>query len=201
MDLGIFELEVKEKKNQAFLNKAKTGAKGGSKSRRGMNTPFDYMTTKEKKNLNGEVEISNMYETVIPFNEFKLKDIPLQKTLLERWRDLYENKKIMTEMGLTNAQYYKLVNSLEIKKVERVHTKRKARTLKPIVEQPKIQELPEPTLEIEQVAPVLITKGLHLEYNGTYDPESINRILTKLQLIVDGEPNKFKISISITEQV
>jgi hypothetical protein len=51
MEIGIFDLEVKEKKNQAYMNRAKTGSRGGSKSRKGMNTPYDYLTTKEKKKI------------------------------------------------------------------------------------------------------------------------------------------------------
>jgi len=41
LERGIFDLEVREKKNQAYLNKARTGSKGGSRSRKGMNTPYD----------------------------------------------------------------------------------------------------------------------------------------------------------------
>jgi hypothetical protein len=48
---------------------------------------------------------------------------------------------------------------------------------------------------------MIVTKGLHLEYNGNYDVESLNRLFTKLQLLVDGEPNKFRISLSLSEIV
>jgi hypothetical protein len=57
---SIFDLEIREKRAQAFLNKSKTGSKGGSKSRKGMRTPSDYLTRKERKELNGEVRSYNM---------------------------------------------------------------------------------------------------------------------------------------------
>jgi hypothetical protein len=46
---------------------------------------------------------------------------------------------------------------------------------------------------------MIITKGLHLEYNGNYDVDSLNRLFTKLQLLIDGEPNKYRISLSLSE--
>jgi hypothetical protein len=50
------------------------------------------------------------------------------------------------------------------------------------------------------IRPLLITKGMHLEYNGDYDAEQLSRIFTKLQLLTEGEENKFNLSISITER-
>ena len=204
-------MEVREKQNQRFNLKAKTGARGGSKSRKGVRTSYDFMKPSEKRKLNGEVEVSFMYETIIPYDEFKLKNIDLQKTMLERWRELFDNKKIMQEMGLTNANYYKLVGTLDIKKKQydtekRKESMKKAREAKAILAaQPKeeqiVVELPEPQLEIVQEPVKLISKGMYLEYNGSYDAEAISKIFTKLQLLVDGEQNKFKINICISEEV
>jgi hypothetical protein len=54
--------------------------------------------------------------------------------------------------------------------------------------------------EIEKPIQKLITKGLHLEYNDDYTAEQLNKIFTKLQLLVDGEESKFSLSISLTER-
>ena len=53
----------------------------------------------------------------------------------------------------------------------------------------------------ETPKPILLTKGLHLEYNGTYDVEALSKIFTKLQLIIDGDTNKYNISLSLSEIV
>ncbi|MEW4131965.1 hypothetical protein [Bacillus thuringiensis] len=41
--------------------------------------------------------------------------------------------------------------------------------------------------------------GLHLNLNGTYTPQQLVRKLEKLAILLDGEENDFKISLSINE--
>jgi hypothetical protein len=206
MTIGIFDLEVKEKKREASLNRSRTGSRGGSKSRKGMNTPYDYLTTKEKRKLNGEVSVFNMNETILTKEEFDLKDESLKKTLLLRWRELYDNKKIMTEMGMTNARYYKMVNELGLTTSRGGSKPRKARMNKPQENKPTLLESAleiavEPMEETKpEVKPILISRGLHLEYNGDYTAEELNKIFMKLQLITEGEENKFTLSINLTER-
>lgn len=207
MTIGIFDLEVKEKKREASLNRSRTGSRGGSKSRKGMNTPYDYLTTKEKRKLNGEVSVFNMNETILTKEEFELKDESLKKTLLLRWRELYDNKKIMTEMGLSNARYYKMVNELGLATARGGSRPRKARVNKSQENKPTLLESAlelavEPVKEEVKtdIKPILISRGLHLEYNGEYTAEELNKIFMKLQLITDGEENKFTLAISLTER-
>lgn len=45
----------------------------------------------------------------------------------------------------------------------------------------------------------LVTSGLHMEYNGSYDVEALNKLFTKLQLLIDGDTNKYNIKLSLTE--
>lgn len=205
MGIGIFDLEVKEKKREASLNRSKTGSRGGSRSRKGMNTPYDYLTPKEKRKLNGEVSVFNMHETILSKTEFDLKDEAMQKTILTRWREIYDNKKIMKEMGMTNAQYYKMVKELGLT-TNRGGDTRKARINKTEKEpktllQSALEFAQEPVkVQEPEIKPVLISRGMHFEYNGDYDADSISKILTKLQLLVDGEENKFSLAISLTER-
>lgn len=214
MEKSIFDLEVREKKNQAFLNKAKTGAKGGSSSRKGMRTPFDFMSKQEKKNLNGEVKVTNMFTTILEWNEWNLKDKETQKELMTKWREVYPNTEIMKTLQIgrdkpfNSQSFADIVNDLGCpKKTHQNHSGvRKPRKSKNIAiakveEKPTLLELalehaPEPE---PQVQPILVTNGLNLEYNGEFDAEQLARIFTKMQLLVDGETNKFKISLRITE--
>lgn len=41
--------------------------------------------------------------------------------------------------------------------------------------------------------------GLHLDLNGVYTPQQLVRKLEKLAILLDGEENDFKISLSINE--
>ena len=204
--------EVREKKkigNGSFHMRGK-GVKHGSNQ--ALRTPFYFLSNKEKKNLNGEVESYNMFTTIIPYNEFKLKDDETQKNLLTKWREVYENDKIMGDMGIGNKTYFEIVTRLELPKKPRGGNKRgpynrKATAKKAESKKEKTEqiEMPinSPVIQAETPAPQIqkiISKGLYLEYNGEYSAEELNKLFTKLQLLVDGEPNKFNISLSLTEK-
>jgi hypothetical protein len=38
-----------------------------------------------------------------------------------------------------------------------------------------------------------------VEYNGKYDVETLTKLFTKLQLLIDGDTSKYNISLSLTE--
>jgi hypothetical protein len=209
--MSIFETEVREKKNQAYGNRAKTG-RGSSKSRKGMNTPYDFMSKSEKEKLNGEVEVFNMH-TVIPITEFNFKDEKTQKELLTKWREVYDNKHIMKELGVSNKVLYDLVKKLEIPKKTRVDTGER-RTAK--AKQAKPKQAPNKTLiefaeeqaklpdvkkeaKTEALTPVLTSAGWTLEYNNIYNEDELNTIFTKCQIMVEGEKRKFKLSLTLSE--
>lgn len=186
----IFYEDIKEKRKAGSGSFHKKG-KGVKHRMNGIKTAYDFMKPKERKKLNGEVQVSNMYETILNRAEFELKDEETQRRMLTRWRELYSNKKIMKEMGFTaNATYAKLINTLGIEKKRRMNPVKSKKQELVIVEQKPVQEQP-----IK-----LISTGLNLDYNGEYDAEAINKILTKLQLLIDGELNKFLINISISER-
>jgi hypothetical protein len=207
---GLFEQEVREKKNQAYLNKARTGKRGASKGRKGMNTPFDSMSLKEKRKLNGEVVVSNMYETILAWTDFELKDEETQRNLLTRWREIYPNTKIMSDLSIGREKSFNtqsfadLVNGLKCppkRKAISSGTSRRAKTKTPAIqEQAPVLELSSMEETVQQAPVQLITQGLHLDYNGEYSAEQLSKIFTKLQLLTDGEDNKFVVAISISER-
>src|SRR4051794_2157320 len=87
----IFNDDIREKRKAgsgSFHRRGK-GVKHGMSG--ALRTPSFYMSNKEKKKLNGEVTVTYMYETLIPFNEFDLKDTETQKAMLTRWREIYDN--------------------------------------------------------------------------------------------------------------
>lgn len=208
----LFKDDVREKRKtgSGSFHKRGKGVKHGISG--ALRTPYHYMSNKEKKKLNGEVKVSFMYETIIPIEEFRLKDEELQKTMLTRWREIYNNQQIKQGLGIANSPYYKLVESLNIPKKARGgnHTKanRIAKTKKLVANnlaEKSLLDFEEQPLEIEKniqtqvVKTLLVSKGLHLEYNGKYDVDSLNRLFTKLQLLVDGEECKYNISLSLSE--
>lgn len=210
--------EIERLFNDDVRDKRKTGS--GVFHRRGkgvkhgisgaLRTPSYYMSNKEKKKLNGEVKVTRMYDTIIPMSEFQLKDEATQKNMLIRWREIYDNSQIKKGLGIANSPYYKLVEELNVpKKIRGVKKgdkkaprKASAAIVSPEIdlfdlpEEPKVREI-----EKEIAKPILVTNGLHLEYNGIYDTEALSKIFTKLQLIIDGDTNKYNIKLSLSEIV
>lgn len=214
----FFAEQIREQKKAgsgAFHRRGK-GVKHGMNS--AFRTPYYYMSNKERKKLNGSVEVSNMYDTVIlPYTEFKTKNIEQQISLLTRWRENFSNKEIQQQMGIANSPFYKLVKELGLTnpyaKKPRVDTKETTnekivRTAKVVQKVISAQKVPvQQELEILNTKPpevvseptVTIFNGLSLEYNGEYTAEQLIKLFTKLQLLADGEENKYKLSLRMVE--
>lgn len=200
----IFLDEIREKRkigNGSFHRRGK-GVKHNVNG--ALRTPYHFMKEKDRKKLSGEVVVTFMYETILPKDEFLLKSIEVQKLMLSRWRELYDNQTIRKQMGASNSYLFKLVDSLELPK--KIRTPSKPQTIrkgKVVAAKPTEETLPEKPSTPQVVSEprtLLITRGLHLEYNGEYNADELNRIFTKLQLITDGEENKFNLSISLSER-
>jgi predicted DNA-binding transcriptional regulator AlpA len=218
----MFKDDIREKKkagNGVHSRRGK-GVKHGLSG--ALRTSSYYMSNKEKKKLSGEVTVSNMYENIIPIEEFELKDIETQKLMLIRWREIHDNSTIRSQMKLNNSQFYDLVNDLKIPKKSKTGgrvAKSKAKVDKPkqtkaIAIEPVQQEInlqpswsatPTNTLEFVEPPYKLVqpipepTNGLNLQYNGEYTAEQLVKLFTKLQLITEGEENKFKLAINLIE--
>ena len=214
-----FKSEIYEKKKLSYGNRNKTTATGKSGSRRGMRTPYDYMDREEKEKLNSEVVISNLDDIIIKKSQFDIISKERQKELLTHWRDLYDNKTIMKEMGINSTNVLsRYIHELDIPKKRRITKdsstkKRKATTAAKIqtkktpqislqfeestIQSPVIENMLQQPQQPKNLQPV---EGLHLNYNGIYDAEQLSKIFTKLQLLTDEENCKFKLHISLTEE-
>lgn len=180
----IFNEDIRDKKRigRGAFNKRGKGVKHVV---RGIKTPYDFMKTKERKKLNGECVVSNMYDEIITRSEFDLKDDETKRRMLIKWRELYSNKEIMLKMGITaSGTFSKYINDLKIPK----KSTKKAKT-----------NYVAPSKQIEAVTQLLNT-GLRLEYNGTYNSEQLEKILTKLQLLIKDDSSDFVVNISLIER-
>lgn len=204
--IDLFDLEVREKKRQVQGNRSRSGS-NGSRTRKGMRTPYDSMNAKERKKLNGEVVVTRMYETIIPYEELLLKDSDTQRNMLIRWREIFSNEKIKAEMGIHNKAFYELVEEHNLPKKTRGGARTRVGKKKPLEANLSEIKSSELSFDIREQAkektpePKLITRGLHLEYNGDYTAEELSKIFMKLQLITEGEENKFTLAISLSERV
>jgi hypothetical protein len=166
-----------------------------------LRTPYHFLKEKDRKKLSGEVETFNMFETIIPLKEFRLKTEEQQKNLLIKWREIYPTKLIKEQMGISNKPFYDLLAELKIETDKRKSNGEKIRKAK--IKSADFS--PPPLLSLEETPKMdpikIISSGLHLEYNGSYDSDQLNKIFTKLQLLTDGEESKFVLSLSISERI
>jgi hypothetical protein len=185
----LFNEDIRDKKKTGSGSFHKTG-KGVKHGFNGaLRTPYYYMTVKEKKKLNGEVACYSMDDLILTKAEFEKKDLETQKRLLQHWRSLYPNTKIMNEMGIkANNSFSRLLSSLGIEKKARGgHTRKRTMEVSTVQEK-------------ENNVVTLLTNGLRFEYNGIYDAEQMIKMLAKVQLLLDSEPNKFEVHFTIAER-
>jgi hypothetical protein len=208
--------DIREKKKTgsgAFHMRGKGVRHGFSGALR---TPFHFMKTKEKNKLSGEVTVHNMFTTILNWSEFQLKDRETQKMLLTKWRETFSNVQIQEQLqvgrdkAFNTQSFADLVNDLGCPPKRKGGSQPKSRgkykprqavaTIQPTEEKQVELALPPSQLELAIEEPkITIFNGLNLEYNGEYNCDELTKIFTKLQLLVDGEPNKYKISLALVE--
>ena len=197
---AFFE-DVREKKKAASGVHGKTGKNGYTGTIR---FPTDLMSRKEKYNYRkaGKVMTTNLFDTILAHEEFEKLETYEKKNRLAYWRTQFQNKEIMQQMGLTNGQYYELVNELELPKAPRVNNGEK-RTRKAAVKNAAATPAPPaPPAPIAVQEPIqqIIIDGLHLEYNGTYSAEQLQKTMSKFVALLDGETDEFVIELKIMQK-
>jgi len=212
----LFNDEVRDKKKTASGVHHKTGKNGYVGK---MRFPSDIMSRKEKRKYKGnsKVSISNLYEEIIPVEEFEKLEEYEQRNMLSYWRNTYSNKTITDGMGIWNAKYYRIVADLGLPKAKRVDAssekKPRKATAKTASKEPAIQSAIQSSLMQHEAAPPapvaappapvvqqIMIEGLHLSFIGTYDAEKIQKQLSKFDLLLEGEEDDFYIEMKIMQK-
>jgi hypothetical protein len=204
-EIFLNDIRQKKKETASRLNSQKFKRLGKGKVR----FAADFMSKKEKKKYMGAGEImtSNIYDTILPADEFLKLEKHEQRNRLAYLRTKYNNKQIMKGMGLSNAAYYALVNEHGLPKAPRTYTekpKRKATAKAAVAIEPQAAPAPATTAtsEIEKAAPIqeLIINGLHLVFNGTYSSDQIIKQLLKFGALLEGEEDHYYIEMKLMQK-
>lgn len=212
-EVFLFEQEIREKKQDRRNFMKKTGARGrGGK----MYLPSDLMSRADRKKHTkaGEIIVTNIYDTILKKVEFEALEPHEQRNHLQYWRTKYQTKEIQRGMGVAGATYYKYIEDLGLPKI-RGYKKRTGKTQDKKKEAPKQISASLPDQE-EQQAPqeviiqdkqpepqqpaILVLNGLNIAYNGIYNSSEIQRMFSKLDLLLDGEDSEFEIELNIKER-
>jgi hypothetical protein len=198
MSIDLFNEEIRDKKRDMQQLRSKTGSRGSSGSRKGMRTAYDYMSVKEKRKMNSAVSVKNLFDLLLSKQEFEGYPEEKQREILTRWRDIYPNQKIMEALEIkSQGTFNTLLQKLNVPKKRSWSNKKKQQPEKgkSAVENETAAVLP----NIEKMdIPSIV--GLQLFYNGEYESDQLSKILTKLQLLIEGEENLFEVSISLQEK-
>src|SRR3982751_5228723 len=115
----MFYDEVRDKKKTASGVHHKTGKNGYVGK---MRFPTDFMNRSEKMKYRraGKVVTTNIFDEILPIEEFEKLETYEQKNRLQYWRNERPNKEIVQGMGISNKKFYDLVSELELPKAKRV---------------------------------------------------------------------------------
>lgn len=204
----VFQTDIFEKKKQTAsrINSQKFKRLGKGSIR----FATDLMNPKERKQhmKAGKVMTSNLYDTILAFDEFEKLEEYEQRNRLAYLRTKYSNKEIMANMKLTNTNYYALVTKLGLPKATRAKSEkpiRKAIANRAIAikeDDPAPTTASTATPNVEPAAPVqeLIIDGLHLVYNGTFSPEQIVKQMLKFAALLEDENDEFHIELKLLQK-
>lgn len=170
--------------------------------------PTDIMSRRDKYNYRkaGKVEITNMYDNIMSYEEFMKLDEESQRKTLTEYRKRFSNKEIKDKWGLGDYEYYtKTVNRLGVRTQSRKSTPRKTTEKKDTALPPQPTAAQEETVSIPTyvVAQSLVDsekeEGLTIAINGEYTTKALVKKLEKIALMLDDEPGRFKIEFKVRE--
>ena len=194
----MFQEEIQEKK-KIGRNVFSRRGKGVKHTIRGIKTPYDFLSAKQKRELNSDVRSFNMYEKIIPQEEFFNMIGRIKEICLLNGENYIRNAEIMTTMEVRgNNAFQKIIKELDIPlkqtripKQAKTTVNKNQQSSKGETSIKEVTQQPQPEVQQVQQPVKIIINGLHLEYNGIFDPNQLSKIFTKLQLLTDGEESDY----------
>lgn len=199
-NLFLEEVRAKKKETASWRSSQKHKRMGKGSIR----FASDFMNPKERKEHRraSTVTTTNIFDEILTREQFEGLETFEKKNRMQYWRAKFTIKEIQQAMGISNGDYYKIINILELPK-DRSHSKprtpRKSRVTSEALKQPLEAFIPKPE---ETPAPVqqVIVNGMHLIFNGTYSPEELQRQLLKYAGLLDGESDEFYIELKLVQK-
>ncbi|MDF9638827.1 MULTISPECIES: hypothetical protein [Bacillus cereus group] len=212
--------EIREKKRTASGVHGKTGKRGYVGK---MMFPNDIMSAKEKRQYRkaSKVKVTNMYETMISYEEFLKLSKQDQYNTLKAYRENFGVTTVYKTWKIGANTFYKLVADLDLPPMARGNKggkrkgagRPKATTNKTVGDE-KAMSVQAETLDIEAIVKEHIEKHLpkkeeknplagfafaaHID--GEFHADELMNRLMKIASFVEGEDKNYKVTLTITEQ-
>lgn len=211
----MFEQEVREKKRIGSNIYSRTGTRGYTGTIR---SAHDLLKGKAKREYegNGKVVTTNIYDRILPKEEFYALETHMKKNMFSYWYLTYGIKAIQEGMGVGCQTVYNILNELGIPRKgkvgrigkgvsnNRAEILAKAREVKKqkALESNSVVQVPEEIKVDAPISPVqtIQTEGMQLNFKGIYNAKQIEKILSKLEVLVSDEENEFYLNIELVEK-
>jgi hypothetical protein len=195
----LFNMDVREKKRTGAGIYSRTGKRGYVGT---MRTATDFLSGKEKREYtkSSKVEVTNMYDKLVPFNDFKLMDNEGKKKFLEQYTKRYTVREIADQWNVRYNRVYAYLTRFDIpigkKDTAGGKAPRKATTKKKAEEETlSLPAVIEKVMEESKVKEF----GLSIGFNGEFTGEELAKKLEKIELILDDDGTKYSIQLKIQE--
>ncbi len=208
--------EIREKKRTASGVHSKTGKRGYVGK---MMFPNDLMSAKEKRQYrkSSKVKVSNMYETMMSYEEFLKLSKQDQYNALKAYRENFRLADIYKEWRIGSNTFYKLVADLDLPPMQRGNkggSRQGAGRPKGTTKQEKPAVQDAPPIQTESIAVEAIVKeylekhlpkqeeepaGFTTKLSGEYSAEELVSKIMKIAGLIEGEEKNYKIQLTITE--
>lgn len=201
----LFVQDIREKKREASNIRSRVGRKGYLGK---MLFPSDIMSRKDKYNHRkaGKVEMRNMYENLVPYQEFLSLSDEDKKRHLTAYRNSFTNDEIVSTWKISTNTLYKYVKDLELPKAKRTDrdNKRTAKVKKVASIVPVPSPVPVEAYLVEENKNVPVkqdeeVQGLEIKIKGILTSEKLIKRLEKLSLILLDEESEFELDLRIKE--
>ena len=210
----MWEQEVREKKRIGSNIYSRTGTRGYTGTIR---SAHDLLKGKAKKQYEGNSKVvtTNIYDKILPKAEFYALETHIKKNMFSYWYLTHGIKAIQEGMGVGCQTVYNILDELGIERkgkqgrptrtgVNRAEILAKARESKKqkaVERNSVVQVSEEPKVDAPTVAiQTLEIDGMHLKFKGLYNAKQIEKILSKLEVLVSEEENEFYLNIELVEK-
>lgn len=146
---------------------------------------------------------------VLPYEEWSNLPAKERKRLALHWSEIHTNAHIEREMGIAKMTWRDRLKKFNIPYTPKYKKKpgagkpgRKPKEQAPAVIQPEPTIAPDtsvPSPEVVYRVAEQIPNGLNLLFNETLDSTELMRRLKKIGLLIEDEPNRYKVHIRIEE--
>lgn len=206
----MLHAENRDKKRIGSNIYKRTGTRGYTGSIR---SAHDLLKGKAKKEYEGNSKVmtTNMYDKILPREEFDKLETHIQKNMMSYWYLTHGTLAIRSGMSIGAQTLYSYLDKLGIERKGKEGRKPRSGKNKATPKQKPTKAPDQKQLEIVDINsmyPTILTPeppqqinnwGLNVNYSGTYTPEEIQRILQKLDLILQDEKSDFTIEIKLSQ--